>query len=200
MPEEYTPDVEVYVYATNKNFLNVYDVLARQTGETDMLDKLRFQLAQYSDGYRQAYCYLDRDEARMLMHAIAFGLFSRKTWAPGKNAKVGVFQKFSGSTKDGKTQSRTLTITWDPGADGGFAHMPYQIVIANGPGKVGENGQVMPNGKADTSIILRLPEFTAMSMALEVLAYLAASDVIHFKLRGSVNQARQAKKVAERNG
>ncbi len=114
---------EIFVYATNKNFLNVYDALR--------IDKIKMEVAGYDQASGKqtglAGAWLDVDDMRLLAHLIVTRQF--------KDVLVkGRFEKFGGSERDGVIESRTLVVDWDPGEGGRFANYPYRLTIANGPG------------------------------------------------------------------
>ena len=90
---------EIYVYATNKNFLNVYDALR--------IEKIKIEVAGYDQASgRQtgiASAWLDVDDARLLAHLITTRQF-REVLDRGR------FEKFGGSDRDGQVESRTLLV------------------------------------------------------------------------------------------
>ena len=131
------PSPEIYVYATNKNFLNIYDALR--------IDKVKVEVAGYDLETRRqtghASAWLDKADARLLTHLVAQRLFASVT--------KGKWEKFGGSQReDGSIESRTLIVEWDEGEGGRFAQYPYRLTIANGPGKRTGQGAVAPAGKA----------------------------------------------------
>src|SRR6478752_5175435 len=95
---------EIYVYATNKNFLNLYDALR--------IDKVKMEIAGYdSASNRQtglASAWLDVDDVRVITHLCTHRLFAAVTG--------GKWEKYGGSQReDGHMESRTLAIEWDEG-------------------------------------------------------------------------------------
>src|SRR5215204_2460301 len=62
---------EIYVYATAKNFLNIYDALR--------IEKFKIEVASYDPGSGKqtglAAAWLDMDEMRLLIHLITLRLF-----------------------------------------------------------------------------------------------------------------------------
>lgn len=66
------PSSEIYVYATNKNFLNIYDALR--------IDKIKVEVTGYDPESRRqtghASAWLDRADARLLTHLVAHRLFA----------------------------------------------------------------------------------------------------------------------------
>ncbi|MDQ2807211.1 MAG: hypothetical protein M3Z04_09930 [Chloroflexota bacterium] len=162
---------EIYVYATNKNFLNVYDALR--------IEKIKIEVAGYdqSSGRQTgiAGAWLDVDDARLLTHLVITRQFREVLEVPGRPAR---FEKFGGSDRDGAVESRTLQVEWDP-ADGKFARYPYRITIANGPGQRTQNGAVQPKGEPTTRLSMRLPEADFMKIMLAVSAYIQAYEAAH---------------------
>src|SRR2546430_10359518 len=107
MDERTTPDrsrlsPEIYVYATNKNFLNIYDALR--------IDKVKIEVAGYDQASgRQtgiASAWLDVDDLRLLAHLVTTRLFKDVL-------ERGRFEKFGGSDRDGAVESRTPVLEWD---------------------------------------------------------------------------------------
>src|SRR5438105_10530979 len=95
---------EIYVYATNKNFLNLYDALR--------IDKVKIEVAGYDQATNRqtghASAWVDKDDARLLSHLVCNRLFFAITG--------GKWEKFGGSQReDGMIESRTLTLEWDEG-------------------------------------------------------------------------------------
>ncbi len=162
---------EIYVYATNKNFLNVYDALR--------IEKIKIEVAGYdqSSGRQTgiAGAWLDVDDARLLTHLVITRQFREVLDVPGRPAR---FEKFGGSDRDGAVESRTLQVEWDP-ADGKFARYPYRITIANGPGQRTQNGAVQPKGEPTTRLSMRLPEADFMKIMLAISAYIQAYEAAH---------------------
>jgi|GEM_PF-1510450 len=162
---------EIYVYATNKNFLNVYDALR--------IEKIKIEVAGYdqSSGRQTgiAGAWLDVDDARLLTHLVITRQFREVLDVPGRPAR---FEKFGGSDRDGAVESRTLQVEWDP-ADGKFARYPYRLTIANGPGQRTQNGAVQPKGEPTTRLSLRLPEADFMKIMLAVSAYIQTYEAAH---------------------
>ncbi len=159
---------EIYVYATNKNFLNIYDALR--------IEKVKIEVAGYDQSTgRQtgiASAWLDVDDVRLLTHLVTSRQFKDVL-------DRGRFEKFGGSDRDGAVESRTLVIDWDPGQDGKFARYPYRITIANGPGLRTPNGAVQPKGEPAAKLSMRLPEADMMKIMLTVADYLHAYETAH---------------------
>jgi hypothetical protein len=159
---------EIYVYATNKNFLNVYDALR--------IDKLKIEIAGYDQATKRqtghANAWLDKDDARLLAHLICNRLFMPVTG--------GTWEKFGGSDReDGSTESRTLSISWDEGEGGRFARFPYRLTIANGPGKRTATGGVSPAGEPTSRLSMRMPELDLIKLMLRVQDYICAYETAH---------------------
>jgi len=159
---------EIYVYSTNKNFLNVYDALR--------IEKIKIELAGYDpESGKQtglAGAWLDIDELRLLAHLV----ISRQFKDVLDRAR---FEKFGGSVRDGVIESRTLVLEWEPGQDGKFARYPYRLTITNGPGQKTDTGAVQPKGEPRVRLNMRLPETDLMKILLTVLDYLHAYEAAH---------------------
>jgi len=153
---------EITVYATNKNFLNVYDCLE--------IGKVKIEVASYDPKtHRQtarAYAYVDVAKVRLIIHAVKAGRF-------GKLLR-GKFEDFGGSQVDGELQSRIFTLEYDPGEDNRFARFPIRLTIANGPGKRNRQGGVMPDGQPTQRVSMRFPMADFVRILLEVEAYIDA--------------------------
>jgi len=165
-PNKISP--EIYVYATNKNFLNVYDALR--------IEKLKIEIAGYDQATNRqtghANAWLDRDDARLLAHLICNRLFA--------SATGGEWEKFGGSQRDdGSIESRTLSISWDEGENGRFARFPYRITIANGPGRKTQTGGVSPAGEPTSRLSMRMPELDMIKLMLRVHDYICAYEAAH---------------------
>ena len=159
---------EIYVYATNKNFLNVYDALR--------IDKLKLEIAGYDQATNRqtghASAWLDKDDARLLAHLICNRLFV--------TVAGGTWEKFGGSQRDdGSVESRTLSVTWDEGENGRFARFPYRLTIANGPGKRTATGGVSPAGEPTARLSMRMPELDLVKLMLRVQDYICAYETAH---------------------
>ncbi len=159
---------EIYVYATNKNFLNIYDALR--------IDKVKIELAGYDQATgRQtgiAGAWLDAEDLRLLAHLVTARQFKDVL-------DRSRFERFGGSDRDGMVESRTLVLDWDPGEGGRFARYPYRLTITNGPGLRTANGAVQPKGEPATKLSLRLPEADLMKIMLVTYDYLRAYDAAH---------------------
>lgn len=192
-PDEIRLYQEIVVYATNKNFLNIYDALD--------IDKVKVALAEYgTKGYNQAVVWLDRDEILFLIHMVIFGMFKTQVMMPGQKAVPGKWEKFSGSEKDGKIESRTFSLEYDPGENNAYGAYPYRLTVANGPGRKSDSGAVMPAGQATAKVSFRLPAFDLINILLQVQAHLQADTVIGFAKRRARNLEEQKKKLLERQG
>jgi hypothetical protein len=159
---------EIYVYATNKNFVNIYDALR--------IEKVKIEIAGYDPASNRqtghASAWLDKDDARLLSHLMCNRLFHGVTG--------GKWEMYGGSQReDGSIESRTLTIEWDEGDGGRFARFPYRLTIANGPGKKTNTGGVSPAGEPTARLSMRLPELDAIKMMLALGDYIRAYDTAH---------------------
>jgi hypothetical protein len=178
---------EIFVYATNKNFLNLDDALR--------IGKIRWEVAGYdkASGHQtgRASAWLDVDDLRLLAHLITTRTF--KDVLP-----KGRFESFGGSERDGAVESRTLVVEWDPGEGGRFAGYPYRVTITNGPGMRSATGAVQPKGEPTQKQSMRLPEADAMKILLAVLAYLAAWEATYHVENVAANLDAQAAARAAR--
>lgn len=159
---------EIYVYATNKNFLNLYDALR--------IDKVKIEIAGYDPASNrqtgQATAWLDVDDARLLCHLVTHRLFGPVTG--------GKWEKYGGSQKDdGSIESRTCSVEWDEGEGGRFARYPYRLTIANGPGKKTGTGGVSPDGPARSLLSMRVPEPDMIKVMLALGDYIHAYETAH---------------------
>lgn len=159
---------EIFVYATSKHFMNVYDALR--------INKLKVEIAGYDPAtHRQpghAAAWLDSDDARLLSHLVCHRLFVPVT--------SGKWERFGGSQRDdGNIESRTLLIEWDEGEGGRFARFPYRITISNGPGRKNATGAVTPAGEPTSRMSMRLPEADFIKILLCVGDYIRAYETAH---------------------
>ncbi len=166
-PKQVSP--EIYVYATNKNFLNLYDALR--------IGKVKVELAGYDkDSGKQtgiAAAWLDADDLKLLAHLVLNRLFA----AAANNR----FERFGGSEKaDGQLESRTVTIEWDDGG-GKFARYPYRLTIQNGPGQKTTTGAVTPAGEPTARVQMRMPETDLMKTLLVASDYVRNYELVHFR-------------------
>jgi hypothetical protein len=183
------PASEIYVYATNKNFLNIYDALR--------IDKIKVEVTGYDPETRRqtghASAWLDRADARLLTHLVSHRLFAAVTG--------GKWEKFGGSQReDGSIESRTLVVEWDEGDGGRFARNPYRLTISNGPGKKTALGAVAPAGKATSLLSMRLTEPDMIKIMLAVGAYIAAYETAHHHRLVAEKVRELDAKLAERAG
>ncbi len=167
---ERTPKIspEVYVYATNKHFFNVYDALR--------IDKMKIEIAGYDQATNRqtghASAWLDRDDARLMAHLIVNRHFAA--------VSGGKWEKYGGSQReDGSIESRSIVLEWDEGEGGRFARFPYRFTISNGPGRRTETGGVSPAGEPTARMSMRIPEADMMKMMLCVGDYIRAYETAH---------------------
>ena len=159
---------EIYVYATNKNFLNLYDALR--------IDKVKIEIAGYDPAINRqtghASAWLDKDDARLLTHLICNRLFAPVTG--------GKWEKYGGSQReDGSIESRTVMVEWDEGEGGRFARFPYRLTISNGPGKKTATGGVAPAGEPSARLTMRIPELDMIKLMLALGSYVQAYETAH---------------------
>jgi hypothetical protein len=180
---------EIYVYATNKNFLNVYDALR--------IEKIKIELAGYDPATNRqtghASAWLDSHEARLIGHLVTLRLFPAVTG--------GKWEKFGGSQRDdGSIESRTFTIEWDEGDGGRYARFPYRLTIANGPGRKTQTGGVSPAGEPTARLSMRMPEVDMMKVMLALSAYMQAYEAAHHHRIVADRMRELNAKLAERTG
>ena len=180
---------EIYVYATNKNFLNLYDALR--------IEKIKVELAGYDPATNRqtghASAWLDAHEARLISHLVEHRLFAQVTG--------GRWEKFGGSQRDdGSIESRTFTIEWDEGDGGRYSRFPYRLTIANGPGRKTQTGGVSPAGEPTSRLSMRLPELDMMKVMLAVGAYMQAYEAAHHHRIVADRMRELTAKLAERSG
>jgi hypothetical protein len=161
---------EIFVYATNKNFLNVYDALR--------IEKIKVEIAGYDPATNRqtghATGWLDISEMRLLAHLVTQRQFASVTG--------GRWEKFGGSQRDdGMVESRTVTVEWDEGDGGRFARMPYRLTIANGPGRRTPTGAVTPAGEPSARLSMRMSEMDMMRVMLAVDAYIRAHETVYHR-------------------
>lgn len=153
---------EITVYATNKNFLNVYDCLE--------IGKVKFEVASYDPKTRRqtarAFAYVDVAKVRLIVHAVKSGRFGKLFG--------GKFEDFGGSQVDGELQSRIFRLEYDPGENDRFIRFPIRLTIANGPGKHNRQGGVMPDGQPTQRVSMRFPMADFVRILLEVESYMDA--------------------------
>jgi hypothetical protein len=182
---------EIFVYATNKNFLNVYDALR--------IEKVKIEIAGYDQATGKqtglAGAWLDVDDMRLLAHLVTTRLF-KDVLANGGRAPR--FEKFGGSERDGAVESRTLVIEWDPGENNRFASYPYRMTISNGPGQRNANGALQPKGVHASKQSMRLPEADLMKILLAVQAYIEAYETAHHHRLAATKLRELETKMAER--
>jgi hypothetical protein len=180
---------EIYVYATNKHFVNLYDALR--------IDKVKIEIAGYDQATNRqtghASAWLDKDDARLLSHLACNRLFMAVTG--------GKWEKYGGSQReDGSIESRTLTVEWDEGDGGRFARFPYRLTIANGPGKKTATGGVSPAGEPTSRMSMRMPELDAIKMLLALGDYIRAYETAHHHRLVAQRVRDLRDKLAERSG
>jgi hypothetical protein len=181
---------EIVVYATNKNFLNVYDALS--------IDRVKLELAAYDkETHHQsdrASAYLKVDSFRLLAHLVLTRQFA--TVLPGAR-----WENFSGGGGARGVESRVVTLEHDPGEGQRFAAYPYRLTITVGPGEKTATGAITPvKGAAAThKVAMRLPEAALMQILLTVSAYVTAWDSTHHSDQVAAQVAKQTARRARRD-
>lgn len=180
---------EIYTYATNKAFLNLYDALR--------IGKIKIELASYDHrSNRQtgrAEAWIDVHEARLLVHLVTFCLFKRVL-------PDGKFEQFGGSERDGNIESRSVTLEWDTGESGQFDRYPYRLTVANGPGQRMATGAVQPWGEATIKLSMRLPQPDLVKILLALGAYIQAHEITHHEQSVQAKMQEIQERIGGRNG
>lgn len=182
---------EIYVYTTAKHFLNIYDALR--------IEKCKIEIARYdpatSKQTGRATAWLDLDEIRLLVHLVTFRLFPIVLAGGGRPPR---FEKFGGSEREGRIESRTLLLEWDPGPTGRFAGYPYRLTITNGPGLRLATGAVQPQGEPTSTQGLRLPEADLIEILLAVGAYVRVAEQTLLPAKAAARRAERRSSRADR--
>lgn len=180
---------EIYVYATNKHFFNIYDALR--------IDKIKIEIAGYDPATNRqtghASAWLDKDEARLVSHLVCNRLFVPVTG--------GKWERYGGSQReDGSIESRNFLVEWDEGEGGRFARFPYKLTLTAGPGKKTATGAVTPLGEPTARLTMRVPEADMIKMMLAMCDYIRSYETAHHH-RIVAQRVRDLRdKMAERTG
>jgi hypothetical protein len=145
--------VRIYSHFTKTRFLNVEAALE--------IGKLRFFTGEYSQGKgasAMAFHFLDVVDARVVLGDLAWGKAVR-------------FTDHKGSEREGKVQSRVLTIKTKGDT--------VWFEVKNGPGEVMGQGAVKPKGDPDVDVSIGLSIWDSRRLAAAVLAYVAAWECRH---------------------
>lgn len=180
---------EIYVYATNKHFFNIYDALR--------IDKIKIEIAGYDQSTNRqtghASAWLDKDDARFIAHLVCNRLFGPVTG--------GKWERYGGSQReDGSIESRNVMLEWDEGEGGRFARFPYKLTVLNGPGKKTGTGAVTPVGEPTARMTMRIPEADMIKMMLAMGDYIRAYETAHHHRLVAQKVRDLRDKLAERSG
>ena len=146
--------VRIYSHITQSTFLHVEDALS--------IGKLRLFAGSYKRGRgitSNAHHFLDTADARVILLALA-------------QAEPGfTYREYKGSANGGTDViSRVFSVK----AKGDRIY----VELKNGPGKLTNTGAIQPNGRPAAEITIPFKTYEAQRLALEVLAYLHAWDVM----------------------
>lgn len=167
-------------YATNKQFLNVYDALAIQ--------RIEWELVDYDLGTRshrsKANAFIEVDKMRLLAHLVSIRFSAYNGWK---------MDMFTGSERDGKPESRVFTWSYDLGDKQQFANYPYRLSLSTGPGQRTPTGAYKPAGKPTTQLAIRLSEDDLISMCLTIRDHL----LVHQRDLEAIRRAEQEQRFVK---
>ena len=168
-------------YTTNKNFCNIYDAIA--------IERLDWEVVSYDREKRahidRANAYLPIIRCKLLVHQVLTGVAYKQGWK---------MEVFGGSFRDGSIESRLFKVEYDPGADGKFARFPFRLSINIGPGKKTATGGIAPEGKPTTSLWMRFPDDDWVGICLEMRDFL----LVHQRDLENVRRSEQLTRLASR--
>lgn len=155
---DYQPrNLRIYTYATQRAILHIEDALE--------IGKIRLDIYQFQRGAGASAniaTYIDADDARYLAHVLITDPEIIGTgWTDYKGGA---------NRATGEITSRITTLQWtrtDRGNTG------LRVQLSQGPGKLSDNGAVMPAGKL-ASITTFVPAQTALTAALALRDHLHA--------------------------
>ncbi len=149
--------VRIHSHITQSRFLHVEDVLS--------IDKIRLFAGSYRKGHGvnangHAHHFIDLADARVIFSALARGEqgFAHKEY------------KGTPPQKGGTAVSRVLSIA--------VKGENVYIELKTGPGKLTNTGAITPNGPAIAEVNVGFKLYEARRMAISVLAYIHAWDVM----------------------
>lgn len=147
--------VRIYTHLTQSRFLHVEDALG--------IGKLRLFAGNYRKGQgMQAYAhaFVDIADARVVFGALARGepdfVYKEYKGTPPQNGKGAISRVLSVAVKGEKVY----------------------IELKSGPGKMTPTGAITPNGQPEVAVNVMFTGHEARRLAVEVLAYLRAWDVL----------------------
>lgn len=152
------PDYCIRTHATNKQFLNVFGLVA--------IERIRIEIANYDPRTKRhtqfVQAYIAIADTRMIVHQVLHAQVVQD-WK---------HEFYGGSTTESGIESRVTTIKYDRGQNDSYARFPFQISIAIGHGKKTATGGIAPDGKPHTQAFIRLSEQDMLKLCLEIEAYL----------------------------
>lgn len=156
-------NVQIYRYVTKDRILDVSDMLSLDSRR----NKLSITLVEYDKNYtavNRVKHYVDAEPFKVVCWQILHDAFEE--WVDHK-----------GTVHDNKPEARVLTIKKDT-----RYRNPYGIRIDNGDGEVMGAGAIKMI-KQTASLSILLPDFEAKRLALTVLDYVRAWELINFRKR-----------------
>ncbi len=167
-------------YTTNKNFCNVYDALA--------IERLEWELVSYDREQRvhiqKVNAFLPVLKGKLLVHHVLSGISANENWK---------MEVFGGSFREDTIESRLFKADYDVGPNQQFARFPYRLAISIGPGKKISTGGIAPAGKPTQQVIMRFPEDDFVGICLEIRDHL----LVHQRDLEAVRRANQQTRFAE---
>lgn len=157
---------QIAVYKTNKQVLDFQDLLDSDPKR----NKIGVTLLNYVEGQGATdtvHAYLNTDDARLLCHLIVNDQLPEEGWVD-----------FKGSPREGGYEARVFRIKkLDPAQ----YRNPWAIRIERGKGQVMGQGAVKMIGKPEASISILLPDWDMKAMALRILDYIRAWEMVHWQ-------------------
>lgn len=158
-PEPATPQrIRIYSHVTQSTFFHVEDALS--------INKLRLFAGTYKRGQgsqQHGFHFLSIEDARVIFTALA-------------HPQLGVSHKeYKGSVKEqpnGRKEVTSRVLSLQVKEDRVY------FELKRGPGKLTNTGAIQPDGKAAVELTVPFKHYEAQRLALTVLAYLQAWDVV----------------------
>lgn len=157
----------IYTVAGNNAFLDVKDMLGT--------DRKRSRIELFCVNYKTdpsvtARHFMEPEVFKVIAGDVLRDIFH-------KVYPQGFVEYKGGPDKNRRIQSRVLKIICDPAK-----RYPYLITIQNGPGKLGENKTVSPDGPPDSETRIFISRFDMHRMCHAVLDYIGRQETwIHFQ-------------------
>lgn len=157
---------QIAVYKTNKQVLDFQDLLDHDPKR----NKIGVTLLNYVEGQgatETVHAYLDTDDARLLCHLIVSDQLPEEGWSD-----------FKGSPREGGYEARVFRIKK---LDTTKYRNPWAIRIERGKGQVMGQGAVKMVGKPEATVSILLPDWDMKAIALRILDYIRAWEVVHWR-------------------